>query len=73
MSNILVIVPPEWTRQDYDYIVNLTGITVASFNAMSGMPMTDLNIQLEGLGYFTDEKRVVDVMVVSEQIFFKLE
>lgn len=73
MSNILVIVPPEWARQDYDYIVNLTGITATSFNTMSGMSMTDLNTQLEGLGYFTDEKRVTDVMVVSEQIFFKLE
>lgn len=73
MSQILVIVPPEWTKQEYDYIVNLTGITAANFNMMSGMSMTDLNAQLESLGYFTDEKRVVDVMVISDQIFFKLE
>lgn len=73
MSQILVIVPPEWTKQDRDYIVGLTGITTNNFNAMSGMSMTDLNAQLESLQYFTDERRVVDVMVINDEVFFKFE
>lgn len=73
MENILVIVPSEWVKQERDYIVNLTSITTATFNTMSGMSMTDLNTQLESLGFFTDEKRVVDVMVINEEVFFKFE
>jgi len=73
MSEILVIVPEGWERQDRDTIVNLTGFDETSLTAMQGGNVGDLNDRLLEAGYFPDDRRVVDVLVLDGQIFFRIE
>lgn len=72
MSEILVIVPPEWTAVDMDTMSGLVGYTQQTWADMQGHDTRDLNAALEGLGWFQDERRVIDVMVINQQLFFKL-
>ncbi len=71
MSEILVIVPPEWVRQDMDQIGALTGFTLSYMQDIQGQIPTDLNDRLDAAGYFTSELRVADVLVLNEQLYFK--
>lgn len=71
MDNILVVVPPEWTPVSYDIVADMTGFTWSDFSNISGR-ITDVNDRLESRGYFTNELRVIDVLVVlGEQLYFK--
>ena len=72
MSEILVIVPPEWTPQSYDNMASLVGYTWGQWQELQGRSTVDLNEALERLNWFTDEKRVIDVLVINDQLFFKL-
>ncbi len=71
MSEILVIVPPEWTPQNRDEILGVSGFTIQYFQEASGRNMTDLNDRLASLGWFKDDLRIIDVLVINEEIFFK--
>ncbi len=73
MSNILVIVPPEWSPVSKDDLSNLTGYTIAAFTEMQGRSMTDLNDRLRPTGWLPAGKRVLDVFVINDELFFKFE
>ena len=73
MGEILVIVPSEWTFVEKDILTDKAGYTLQGFVELQGRQMDDLNARLEVSGWFTDERRVVDVLVVNEQLYFKLE
>lgn len=71
MDNILVVVPPEWTPVSYNIVADMTGFTWNDFANISGR-ITDVNDRLESRGYFTNDLRVIDVLVVlGEQLYFK--
>jgi len=71
MSEILVIVPPEWVHQDMDQIAMLTGFTFSYMQGIQGQIPNDLNERLEAAGYFPDDLRVADVLVINEQVYFR--
>ena len=73
MSEVLVIVPPEWTPVSKDEVCNLTGYTVAAFTEMQGRSMTDLNDRLRPTGWLPAGMRVLDVFVINNEVFFKFE
>jgi hypothetical protein len=71
MSEILVIVPPEWVHQDMDQIGQMTGFPFSYMQDIQGQIPTDLNDRLDAAGYFTSELRVADVLVINEQVYFR--
>lgn len=74
MSEILVVMPPEWVKQDNDVVIN-KGLTSLQQYADMGQATTDLNVNLRTNGYFEEGSNawVQDVLVVAEQIYFKFD
>jgi hypothetical protein len=78
MSEILVIVPAEWVRQDIDYISSLTGYNIESMITLQNTKsLGDFNDRLFEAGYFApgkfalDNMRVADVLVLDVNVYFK--
>lgn len=71
MSQILVVVPPEWAQVDYDGMASIIGYTWGQWQELQGRSTTDLNDALERAGWFQDERRVQDVLVINENLYFK--
>jgi len=73
MSQILVIVPPEWTRIDVDAMCSISGDTLATLSEMQGHTPNDLNDKLAAAGWFADERRIADLMVLDSTVYLRLE
>jgi len=73
VSNILVIVPPEWTLVSFDELNAIIGYTLDNYVSLQGRSMTDINDALVAANWFQDERRISDVLVMNENVYFKLE
>jgi hypothetical protein len=72
MSEILVVVPPEWTPVDLDTMSNLLGYTYQTWVDMQGRDMRELNDKLVELNWYADDRRLIDVMVINQKLYLKL-
>lgn len=72
MSQILVVVPSEWTQISYDEMAGVIGYSWQMFSDLQGRSATDLNERLEQASWFQDDRRVQDVLVLNETLYFKL-
>ncbi len=73
MSEILVIVPPEWTPVLMEDIGSVISCSMAMFTEIQGRSMTDLNDTLRPTGWLPEGQRVLDVFVINNQLFMKFE
>lgn len=73
MSEILVIVPAEWTPVEKDEMAGLIGWTIQTFSEVQGRPMIQLNEALLPTGWLPEGMRVLDVLVINDKLYFKYE
>jgi hypothetical protein len=71
MSEILVVVPPEWSPVSYDEVSGMTGFDWTYWKESQGRGMADINDRLAN--WLPAGMRVMDVLVINEQLFFKYE
>ena len=72
MSEILVIMPPEWVEQNADSISAMVGDSLGAMQTFADTKhFSDLNQKLELANYFTDNLRIVDILVLNNQLYFK--
>ena len=73
MSQILVIVPPEWAPVDKDLVAELTNVSLAEMIDLQGRGApSDLNDKLDVAGWFADERRIQDVLVLDDRLYFRI-
>lgn len=73
MSEILVVVPEGWAKQDRNIILDMSGFDEGALTTMQGGNVNELNERLVASGFFLDDRRIVDVLVLDGQIFFRIE
>lgn len=69
MSEILVVVPPEWSSVSYDELSGMTGFDWTYWKESQGRSMTDINDRL--IDWLPTGQQIIDVLVINEQLFFK--
>ena len=73
MSEILVIVPPEWTLVDSNLVMDIVSVSLPDLAAMQGHVPSDLTARLVAAGYIDADKRVIDVLVLDNNLYLRIE
>lgn len=72
-TNVLVIVPSEWTQVSIETMNQLINWNLSQFVELQGRSLSDLNMLLRPTGWLPEGQRVLDVFVINEQLFMKFE
>ena len=73
MSEILVIVPHEWTPANYEQLNGLISYSWDMWRNIEGRSMVDVNEVLRPTGWLPAGKRLLDVMTINGELFVKFE